>query len=67
MPESLILKLLDESRSEAACKAEQNSPFTAVLNEDEKFNASKHVGTIYDPEKGRRVPVSDVNMIPKVS
>lgn len=30
----------------------------------EKFNPNIHVGTIYDEKKGRRVPVSDVGLIP---
>ena len=32
-----------------------------------KFNPSKHAGTIFDPIKGRRVAVTDANMLPKIN
>ena len=32
-----------------------------------KYDPQKHVGTIFDPIKGRRVAVTDENMLPKIN
>lgn len=32
-----------------------------------KFNPQVHVGTRFDPNRGRRVAVSDPNLLPKVN
>jgi hypothetical protein len=38
-----------------------------VATDNQKFNPLKHVATIYDPVKGHRVPVTDVQQIPVVA
>jgi len=38
-----------------------------VAGDQYRFNPNKHAGTIFDPIKGRRVAVSDANLLPKIN
>ena len=47
---------------------EQTQKANVISEEDpDKFNPNKHVGTIYCHIKGKRVAVSDENLIPQVA
>ena len=44
-----------------------NDPQLRKMGDQFKYDPQKHVGTIFDPIKGRRVAVTDENMLPKIN